>query len=330
MRAVTVALMVPALLCVGVSAQVAKAAQADRYPNRPVRFIIPFTPGGGQENMARIVSQRLTQSLGVQVIVDNRPGAGTVLGTSAAATALPDGHTLLAVSPALAINQALRSKLPYDVQRDFIGVTQTLSQPYVLVVNQAFPGKTVNDFIAVAKQKAGGFNFASAGVGSGGHLAMELLKQTAKIDMVHIPYKGNSLPITDLVAGRVDAVMGTILSVVPFIKADRLRALAVSGAKRTEILPGVPTISESGLKGFEASSWYGIVVPAKTPAPIVSRLNRDIVAALQSPEAKEYLSANGAIGVGSSAADFNAHIRTEIEKWTRVIKAAGITEEYAG
>lgn len=326
MQSVAAALVVPAL-CAAILAPAVPVQAAERYPSRPIRFIIPFTPGGGQENMARIVSQRLSQSLGVQIIVDNRPGAGTVLGTSAAATALPDGHTMLAVSPALAINQALRSKLPYDVQRDFAGVTQTLSQPYVLVVNPTFSGKSVNDFIAVAKQKAGGFNFASAGVGSGGHLTMELLKQTAKIDMVHIPYKGNSLPITDLVAGRVDAVMGTILSVMPFIKSDRLRAMAVSSARRTEILPGVPTISESGLKGFEASSWYGIVVPAKTPAPIVARLNRDIVAALQSPEAKEYLSANGAVGVGSSAADFNAHIRTEIAKWTRVIKTAGITEE---
>lgn len=324
MRAI---LMVLAVSAFCVSEPAAAQSGTERYPSRPLRFIIPFTPGGGQENMARIVSQQLNQSLGVQVIIDNRPGAGTVLGTSAAATALPDGHTILAVSPALAINQALRSKLPYDVQRDFTGVTQTLSQPYVLVVNPAFPGKTVSDFIAVAKQKAGGFNFASAGVGSGGHLAMELLKQTAKIDMVHIPYKGNSLPITDLVGGRVDAVMGTILSVVPFIRTDRLRAMAVSSVKRVEILPGVPTISESGLKGFEASSWYGIVVPAKTPAPIVARLNRDIAAALQSPEAKEYLASNGAIGVGSSAADFNVHIRNEIAKWTRVIKTAGITEE---
>lgn len=324
MRIVAAALAVFALSMVLPGAQ---AAAADRYPNRPLRFIIPFTPGGGQENMARIVSQRLTSSLGVQVIVDNRPGAGTVLGTTAAATALPDGHTILAVSPALAINQALRSKLPYDVQRDFAAVTQTLSQPYVLVVNPAFPGKTVGDFIAVAKQKRGGFNYASAGVGSGGHLAMELLKQTAKIEMVHIPYKGNSLPITDLVGGRVDAVMGTILSVISFIKNDRLRAVGVSGAKRIAILPEVPTIAESGLKGFEASSWYGIVVPAKTPAAIVSRLNGDIVAALQSPEAREYLAANGAIAVGSSPAEFGEHIRNEIVKWTRVIRTAGITEE---
>jgi tripartite-type tricarboxylate transporter receptor subunit TctC len=327
-RNISMAVMVTVMLCCNSGAAAAtRPGTSGNYPNRPVRFIIPFTPGGGQENMARIIAHRLTQALGTQVVIDNRPGAGTVLGTSAAAVSQPDGHTLLAVSPAFAINQGLRAQLPYNVIRDFSGITQTLSQPYVLAVNPAFPGRTVMEFVGAAKRKSGGFNYASAGIGSGGHLAMELLKQTAKIDMQHIPYKGNALAITDLVAGRVEAVMGTFLSVVPFIKNEKLRALAVSSAKRASILSEVPTISESGLRGYEASSWYGIVVPAKTPAVIVARLNSEVVKALQTQEAKDYLVSNGAEAVGNSATEFGAFIRNETAKWSRVIKTSGITEE---
>ena len=304
----------------------ATAAQSG-YPSKPVRFIVPSAAGGGTDITARAVAQQLSEALGQQFVVDNRPGAGQMIGIELAAKSVPDGYTLLMAASTLAINPIMYKKVAYDPVHDFTPVTQAASLPNVLVVHPSLPVKTVSELIALAKQRPGQINYASAGNGTSPQMSIELLKSMAGIDLVHIPYKGTMPGVVDLLGGQVSVMALNVLTALPHIKAGRLRALAVTSAKRSEALPDIPTIAEAGLAGYESSQWYGVLAPAGTPREIVARLNVEIVRALRLPDVKQRLAADGAEPVGSSPEEFAAFIKSEIEKWARVAKAAGIHPE---
>jgi tripartite-type tricarboxylate transporter receptor subunit TctC len=314
--------------CVLVGAGISPpCAGAETYPNRPIRLIVPFAPAGGTDIAARAVAVRLTEALGQQVIVDNRPGAGTVIGTDIAAKSAPDGYTLLQGSTSLAINASLRAKLPYDVLRDFAPVTQVLAEPYVLVMQPSSPVHSVRELVALAKAKPGQLNFGSPGTGTGGHLAGELFRLLSATEMVHVPYKGNGLALADVIGGQIDFLFLTILPALPHVKSGKLQALAVSSARRTALLPEVPAVAEAGVPGYESASWTGILAPARTPGPIVERLNRNIVSSMRTPASREWLASTGAEFVGNSAVEFRAYIAAETAKWARVVKAAKIAAD---
>lgn len=305
----------------------AQSPSLQSYPARPVRLIVPFAPGGGTDIVARAIAQKLTERWGQQVVVDNRGGGGTVIGTELGAKAAADGYTLLMGTTTLAINPSVRRKLPYDTQKDFAPVTQTAFQAYVLAVHTSVPAKDVKEFIALAKAKPGTLNFGSPGTGSGSHLAGELFRAMSGTDLVHVPYRGSGPALADLVGGQIQFILGTILSTLPQVRAGRLRALGVSSAKRSSVIPDVPTIAEAGVPGYSAASWNGVLVPAGVPQAIVQKLNADIVQVLQSPEVRERLAGDGGEPVGSSAQEFGAFIRSEIEKWAKVVKAANLRPE---
>lgn len=309
-----------------VSAVLAPAhAQSGQYPERPLRLIVPFPPGGGNDILARVVGQRLTESLGQQIIVDNRGGAGGLVGGSMAANASPDGYTLfLGSMGGLAHNPALRPDLPYSPPRDFAAVSLLATSAFILVVYPGLPAKSVKDLLALARARPGTLNYGSAGIGSSLHLTGELFKHTTGIDMVHVGYKGTALAITDMIAGRVQMVFSTMPPPLPHVKAGRLRALGVTSAKRAGVVPEVPTIAEAGVPGFDVQNWQGIVVPAKTPRAIVERLNRDILQALAEPAMIAALTAQGLDPAGGAPAQFDQLIRAEIERWTRLVRAARI------
>ncbi len=296
------------------------------YPMKPIRIIVPFAPGGPNDILARLVGQKLTESWGKQVIIDNRPGGGTIIGTDLAAHATPDGYTLLMVSTSHAVNVSLVKKLPYDTLRDFAPVVRLASSPNVLVVNPSLPVNSVRELIALAKAKPGAINYASGGTGTATHLAGELLCILGGVQMAHVPYKGASPATIDLLSGAVSWMFGTILPTLPHVKAGRLRAIAVSGSRRSAALPDVPTVAET-LTGFEASSWYGIFTTAKTPRDIVAQLNRESVRIVESPEMRDYLVREGSEPVGGSPEDFAAYFKSEISKWARVIRDAGIKQD---
>jgi len=302
-------------------------ASAVAYPTKPVRLIVPFAPGGGTDIVARAVAHKLTEVWSQQVVVDNRGGAGTVIGTELGAKAPPDGYTLLMGTTTLAINPSVRAKLPYDTLKDFVPVTQTAFQTYILAVHQSVPARDVKQFIALAKAKPGTLNFGSPGTGTGSHLAGELFKFMSGTDLVHVPYKGSGPALSDLLGGQIQFIFGTILSTFPHVKAGRLRALGVSGVKRASALPEVPTIAEAGVPGYSAASWNGVLTPAGVPQPILRKLNSDLVKVVNSPEVRERLSGDGGEPVGNSAEEFGAFIRSEIEKWAKVIRAANIRVE---
>ena len=319
MRAVL--FLVSALLCT------ATAAQTAAYPTRPVRFIVPSAAGGGTDIIARAISLKLAESLGQQFVVDNRPGAGQMIGIELAAKAPPDGHTILMAASTLAINPVMYKKVSYDPLRDFAPVTQAASLPNVLVVHPSLPVNSVAELIAYAKQRPGQLNFASAGIGTSPQMSIELLKSMAGIDMVHIPYKGTAPGVVDLLAGQVLVMAPNLLTALPHIKSGKLRALAVTSAKRTQALPEVPTVAESGLAGYDSTQWYGVLAPAGTPREIVTRLHDAIVRALRDAEVGKRLAADGAEPVGSSPEEFAAFIKSESEKWAKVATAAGIKAE---
>ena len=318
MRAVV--LLASALACAATSAQPA-------YPTRPVRFIVPSAAGGGTDIIARAISLKLAESLGQQFVVDNRPGAGQMIGIELAAKAPPDGHTILMAASTLAINPVMYKKVSYDPLRDFAPVTQAASLPNVLVVHPSLPVNSVAELIAYAKQRPGQLNFASAGIGTSPQMSIELLKSMAGIDMVHIPYKGTAPGVVDLLAGQVLVMAPNLLTALPHIKSGRLRALAVTSAKRTQALPEVPTVAESGLADYDSTQWYGVLAPAGTPREIVTRLHDEIVRALRDAEVGKRLAADGADAVGSSPEEFAAFIKSESEKWAKVAAAAGIKAE---
>jgi tripartite-type tricarboxylate transporter receptor subunit TctC len=303
---------------------IALGAFAQSYPSRTIRLVVPFPAGGTTDILAREVAQKLTEVLGQAVVVDNRPGAAGNIGSDLVAKSAPDGYTLLMGTVGThAINPSLYSKMPYDHVKDFAPVVLVAGVPNVLVVNPTLPVNSVADLIKLAKDKPGQINFASSGSGTSIHLSGELFKTMAGVDMTHVPYKGSSPALTDLIGGQVQIMFDNLPSALPQIKGGRLRAIAVTSLKRAPVLPDIPTINESGLPGFEASSWFGVLAPAGTPVAIVARINTEVNKWLQSAEAREKLLGQGAEAAGGSPERFANHIRAESEKWAKVVKASG-------
>lgn len=308
-----------------VMAAAAGIASAQGYPAKPIRFIVPSTPGGSVDTLARTVGPRLADKWGQQVIVDNRSGAGGAIAGELVAKSPPDGYTLLVGTVAsLATNVSLQKKLPYDPLKDFAPVTLIATQNLMLLVHPSLPVKSVKELTALAKKKPGSLSFSSAGNGTGGHLSGELYKMLAGVDLLHVPYKGVAPAMIDVVSGQVTMTFASILSGSQQVKAGRLRALAVTGGRRSPAVAELPTMMEAGVAGYESATWYGIVAPAGTPADIVNRLSSEIVAILKGPEMNDRLSKEGADPVGNTPAEFARHIQVEIEKWRKVIRAAGI------
>jgi tripartite-type tricarboxylate transporter receptor subunit TctC len=304
------------------------SASAQQYPNRPIRFVVPFAPGGSTDTLARTIGQKLTDALQQQVVVDNRSGANGNIGMEIVAHAAPDGYTiLLGYIANLGIGPGLYAKLPFDPVRDYAPITQLASSPNILAVHPSLPVKSLRELIAYAKTNPKKLNFASSGVGSIGHLTGELLNRSAGVDMVHVPYKGSGQAVIDLLGGQVQMMFSGMSSVMQHIKAGKLRALAVTGAQRSPAVPEVPTIAESGFPGFEATAWYGVLAAARTPKTIVNRLHDEIVRALALPDVKERLNNVGFELVGGTPDEFTAFIKSEIAKWTRVVRDAHITAE---
>ncbi len=297
------------------------------YPSRPVRLIVPFPPGGSNDIVARMVATQLGERLGQQVVIDNRGGAGGVLGTDLAAKSPADGYTLLLISVAYAFGPALYRNLPYDPERAFAPVGILGSGAAALTVHPSLPVSTVRELIALAKAKPGALNYASAGVGSLQHLACALFMIQAGIDVVHVPYKGGGPAMADVIAGQAQIVMPSLIQVVPHIKSGRLRVLGTSGTRRSAVLPDVPTISESGVPGYEAHNWWGILAPAGTPAPVIEKLHRDLTRVLASRETEKRFETEGAEVVRMTPAEFGGFISAELVKWSRVAREVGIKAE---
>jgi len=297
---------------------------AQSYPTKPVRFIVPYPPGGGTDIFARIVGAKLAESLGQPVVIEQRPGAAGVLGADVASKAAPDGYTLLIGQASnLAINPHLMKKLPYDPVKDFAPITLIASSPSLLVVHPSLPVRSIRDLVALARSKPGAINYASAGSGSPGHLSAEYFKKLAQIDMLHIPYKGATPALIDVLAGQASLYFTSPVAAQPYVRSGRLRQIAVTSAQRFAPLPEVPSIAESGFKDFDITSWWGLLVPAGTPRQIVARLNAETVKALAQPEMKERLGSQGAAVVTSTPEEFAAFIQTEIGNWGRIIAASG-------
>ena len=305
---------------------VSRIAMAQTYPSRPVRLIVTTAAGGSPDIIARLIGQWLSERLGQPIIVDNRPGAGTNIGTEMGVRAPPDGYTLLMALSANAINATLYDKLPFNFIRDTAPVASIASIPLIMEVNPSVPAKTVPEFIAYAKANPGKINMASGGSGTPAHVAGELFKMMAGINMVHVPYRGEGLALPDLISGQLQALFGVMPASLGYIKAGKLRALAVTTAKRQELLPDVPTAGEF-LPGYEARGWYGIVGPKATPVNIIEKLNQEINAALADPSMKTRLTDLGCAVFAGSPADFGKFIAEETEKWAKVIKFAGIKPE---
>jgi tripartite-type tricarboxylate transporter receptor subunit TctC len=301
---------------------------AQEYPSKPVRLIVPFAPGGGNDIVARAIAQQLSASLGRQFVVDNRAGAGGVVGAELAAKSPADGYTLfLGGVGSHAVNPNLHTKLPYDPVADFAPITLIASAPSVLVVHPAVPARTIEEFTALAKANPGKLNFASNGNGSSAQLAAVLYASMAGVRMVHVPYKGLAPALADLLSGEVQLMFSSMVAIIPHIKTGRLRALAVTGRKRSPLLPEVPTLEESGLRGYEAGSWYGILAPAGTPPQIVAKLNAGIVQALQQPAIRERLAAEGAEAIGGTPGEFAAHINAELARVGKILRDGGVRLE---
>jgi tripartite-type tricarboxylate transporter receptor subunit TctC len=314
-------------MAVAADAPRAEAKPAARgYPVRPVRFIIPFPPGGGTDVVGRALGQKLSESFGETFIIDNRPGAAGTLGSNIAATAAPDGHTVLLATASFAISAAFYRKLPYDSVRDFEAISLVASQPLVLVTHPGFQANTLKEFLAVVRTNAGKFNYASSSTGGITHLATELFKSMSGTNLSHVPYKGSNPAMTAVLAGEVPVAFLPLGPAMPQIKAGRLRALAVSSEKRTPLMAALPTIAESGVAGYEAGTWYGMLAPRATPAGIVNQLNRQIAAALDSADMMKHLQSQAFDPMPSTPRRFADYLRSEIKKWGHAIKEAGVTE----
>lgn len=315
------------LLCAALLVACSGAAAAQAYPVKPVRIVVPSSAGGGTDIVARILAPDLSKRLGQQVIIDNRPGAGTMIGIEIAARSPADGYTLLMGLSTLAINSALYKKVPYDPVKDFAPVTQAVSSASIIVVHPSVPAKTIKELIAFARARPGQMNYASAGTGTYPHMTMELFLSMAKLKMVHIPYKGTGPAMIDMVAGHTSVMAATILTGMPQIRAGRLRPLGISSAVRSAVVPEIPTVAEAGLPGFESVQWYGLLAPAQTPKEIVNRLHAEMVRILQQPEIKERIAGDGADPVGTTPEEFARYIQTELVKWAKVAREAGIKQE---
>ena len=298
-------------------------AFAQAFPVRSVRFIVPFATGGASDIMARAVGQKLGESWGQTVVIDNRAGGSGMIGTELVARAAPDGYTLLVVEPTFAITPSLFPKAPFDVQKDFAPIVQIGQAPQVLVVHPSVPVKTVKELIALAKAKPGQLNFASPGTGTTGHLGLEMFKMMAKVDMVHIPYKGAGPAVADLLGGQIGVAVVSVSSAQTNIKAGRLRALGVTSVKRFSGTPEIPTIAEAGLPGFDTLQWWGLVAPRTTPADLVNKIAADVSRLTASTDMKDRLLALGAEPVASSPERFATFIRDEIDKWGKLVRASG-------
>jgi tripartite-type tricarboxylate transporter receptor subunit TctC len=309
-----------AMLAVG-----AQTAFAQAYPSKPIRLIVGYAPGGPNDIIARIVGQKLSESVGVPVTIDNRPGADSMIGTQLAARAAPDGYTIAMISASATIHPSVYTNIPYDLVKDFSHVTVLASGAFVVVVNPTLPVKTIKDLIAVAKARPGQLNFASSGAGGTLHLAGELFKSLAHVNMNHIPYKGGAPAITDVVTGQVEVMFSPIAIAMPHVKASKLRSVAVTSAKRWPALPDLPTIAESGVPGYEATGWYGVIAPARTPREIVTRLNQELVKVLARPDVRQQLTTFDLEPVGDSPEHMTSHIKAEIVKWGKVVKDAKLT-----
>ena len=300
------------------------AHSAETYPQRPIRMIVPFAPGGGADIIARMLGVRLADALGQPVVVDSRPGAGSVLGTDLAAKAAPDGYTLVLVATAHALNPGLLSKLPYDAVRDFSPITMAVESPLVFLVPPSLGVSTIGELIALAKSQAGRLTYGSAGQGTSGHLATELLKLRTGVGMVHVPYKGAGQALSDLLGGQIQMLCTSTLPSLPHVRSGKLRALAVTTRARSRAAPEIPTVAESGVAGFQATTWYALLAPAKTPQTIVSRLHAAAVQSLRSPAMTEQLMAQGAEPIANRPDELRAFLQSEIEVWTKVIRQANI------
>ena len=300
------------------------AAQADPapgYPNKPVRFIVPFAPGAGTDTTARTIAQKLTDKWGQQFIVDNRSGAGGAIGVDFTAKATPDGYTICLISASNSVNAATNPKLPYEMEKDLQGITQATSLFYVMYIHPSVPAKSVKDLIAYAKANPGKLNFGTSGNGTLQHFSGELFNHQAGVKLVHVPYKGTAAVIPAMLSGEVQVGFGSLIGTRPQIQANRVRPLAITSRKRSAAVD-LPTVAESGLPNYEVDQWYGIIAPAKMPKPIVTKLNLAMVEALKSPDVVNRLATDGSTPVGSTPEQFNAHIKSEIAKWKRLVKEA--------
>ncbi len=322
---VAVCLMsLPSLVSIAPAWSAQSRDTATNFPTRPIRIVIGFTPGGQPDITGRIIAAKLTESLGQQVVIDNRPGAGGTMGTKIVADATPDGHTLLSVSSSLAISPSIYAKLPYDTSRDLAAITTTATAPYMLVVPLSLPVKSVQELLALARAKPGQLNFSSAGNGSGTHFAAELLKSMANLDVVHVPYKGVPEALTDTLTGRVQFFMTPPATLGTLVKDGKIRALGITGRRRIPSYPDLPTIAESGVPGFLWETWAGILAPAKTPRPIIEKLNREITAILRMPDVQQRFLAMGAEPAPSTPAEFDKFVASEIARAAELARKAGI------
>ena len=309
-------------LALGLSALAPSHAQS--FPNRPVRIIVPLSPGGGMDTITRGLGQRLSEVFGQTVVVDNRPGAGSVVALEILSTAPPDGHTLMMHSTSPIIHPLLYKGSRFDIQRDFAPISQVSQQGYVMTIHPSIPAKSVLDFVKYLKANPNKLNFASSGIGSPIHMAGELFQIATGTKMIHIPYKGMGAAYTDMIGGRIEVGFPTIVSSMTHVQAGKLRPLAVTPAKRVPAVPDIPTFAEAGVKGVVVVNWYGLIAPKATPKPVIERIAKEVAGAMQSPEVQKRLVAEGSEAVGSTPAEFAAHVRSEHEKWSRVIKTAGI------
>lgn len=297
------------------------------YPERPIRMIVPFAPGGGSDISARTMSEELGQALGTTIVIDNRPGAGSVLGTDLATQATPDGYTTLLGNISMAFNAALYKKLPYNALRDLTPVSLATEQPNIIVIHPSLPANNLQEFVALAKAQPGKLTYGSAGLGSGTHLAMEMLMMSQKIKLIHVPYKGTGPAVAALLGNETNAFMSTFASALPHVKANRLRALAVTTKTRAATLPDIPTVEQSGVPGFEYATWYGVLAPAGTPKPIVNKLNQAIVSVLSMPEMKDRYATQGVTAIPTTSEEFSRLFKSETEKWAKVVHEAKIPKQ---
>ena len=300
---------------------------AAAYPDHPIRFVVPVAAGGGNDIVARLLAQKLTDAWGQSVVVDNRPGAATAIGAEIVARAIPDGYTIMLTSVSFAINAGMRKQLPFDPVRDFATITQVARVPQIMVVNPAVPAATLAEFIALAKAKPGQLNYASAGIGSSTHLAMELFMDMTGTKLNHVPYKGTAPGLTDVIAGHVQITFDAIPPTLPHVKSNRVRALAIGGTQRFPTLPDVPTLAEAGLPNYTFQSWFGIFAPARTPEAVVRTLNRELVRIIALPETRKAFVELGIEPVGTSPEDFGKYLRAEIARWSDVMRAHNIRGE---
>lgn len=297
------------------------------YPDRPIRMVVPFPPGGVTDVVARLIAEKLTADLGQQVIVDNKAGAGGVIATDVVAKAPPDGYTIGTMSSSHSVNATLQSRHPYDLEKDLAPITQATSQPYVLVVNPSVPARSIGELLALARKNPTKLTYGSSGIGGFSHLAGAMFGSMAGVQLTHVPYRGGAPAMADVVSGQITMLFSTILQSHTFIRADKLRPLAVTTAARAGALPDTPTMQEAGVPGYVMAGWYGVVAPRGTPEPIVDKLNREIVRILQLPSTRDRLAADGSDPVGTTPAQFGEHIRSEVARWRKLINELGIKGE---